>query len=168
MSQVNPAAEFSSLVFGSYLSFLMETESVVDTANTKLEEIGKTVGQRLAHCFRCDDISPYNTKIKNVLESIIVKKWKEMFDSRVTCKEEEQGKVFTLDFEPSIFSKNFDMDSDDEHINYRYALCGIVKGILEMFSFECKVSLVEGRKEGSKIMVELEREIPMAVPLLDD
>ena len=171
----NPSIEFSSLIYGSLVNTLLESSGDVEEVNNKLLDIGFRVGLRLAHEFARDRSLDRIDSPNKVIEDIIVKNWRNITGKSPEfspIKDSESNKKFELTFDQSIFTQNVNIPERYSGLRYASLLPGVIRGIFEIFHYEVNAYLKDTppqqQKPCTKVIVEIVKEIPIAVPKDDN
>ncbi|KAH0786964.1 trafficking protein particle complex subunit 3 [Histomonas meleagridis] len=168
-----PSIEFSSLIYGSLVNSLLETEENVEEVNKKLYEIGCRIGVRLAHEFARDrSLERIDTPTK-VIKEIIVKNWPSVAGKGTNVSysvlSDSDPKKYLLTFDQSIFTQNVTVPERYAGLRYTSMLPGVICGIFKIFHYEVSAQLKDSQqKPCTEVILEILKEIPIAVPKEDN
>jgi hypothetical protein len=140
--------------------------------NAKLDDIGYRIGRRLAHEFAKDRRLERVDTDESIIADVIVRNWQFVmgFSAAKVQKAEGETPSVTIQFEPSFYTKNVSIPAAVDGLQYTAILPGVIRGVLEVFHREAKVSLSSGTGEGrgTEVLIENIRELPIAVAKEDD
>ena len=168
------SAQFSALVYGSFIVSLLEMFEDVEQVNQKLDESGYRIGLRLAHDFARDrDLERVNT-IDLVVTEVLSKKWASiagLTNTQNSVKISKEDKKYVLQFPQSVFTQNVEIPELYRGVHFTGMLPGAIRGVCEIFHQRVNTKLIDisdDLKNGSKVELEFIEEIPIAVPNTDD
>jgi hypothetical protein len=168
-----PLAEFSAVIYGSLVATLLDITESISDVNSKLDSIGYRVGLRLAHEFARDVRLERVDTEDSVISDVILRIWQSSMGcslakaNKVSPPEAEKSQIL-ITFEPSFYTKSVNVPPAFEGLEYRAILPGVIRGVLEVFHREAKVSLQPNPNGQTQVLIEMIREIPVAVPKDDD
>jgi hypothetical protein len=168
-----PLAEFSAAIYGSLVSTLLDiTESIADV-NAKLDAIGYRVGRRLAHEFARDGKLERVDTEDSVISNVLLRIWQSSLGwsaaraQKLSPPEAEHSRI-SIAFDPSFYTRNVNVPPAFNGLEYKAILPGAIRGILEVFHREAKVTLQPTSGGPTEVLIEMIREIPVAVPKDED
>jgi hypothetical protein len=168
-----PLAEFSAVIYGSLVATLLDVTESVAEVNAKLDAIGYRVGRRLAHEFARDPKLERVDTEDSVISNVIIRIWQSSMGwSAATARKvsppgADQSQI-RIAFEPSFYTRSVNLPRAFKGLEYKAVLPGAVRGILEVFHREAKVTLQPNPDGPTEILIEMIREIPVAVPKDED
>lgn len=165
------------MIYGSLVTTLLETAESVDEVNNKLSDIGFRVGLRLAHEFARDRSLDRIDNPNKIIKDIIIKNWPNIAGKNTTVSysltnESETNKKYLIKFDQSIFTQNVTIPERYSGLQYTSMLPGVIRGIFQIFHYEVNSYLnnagSQTQRTGTEVIVEVVKEIPIAVPKDDN
>ena len=135
------SVEFSALIYGSLVASLLEMNEKVEDVNTKLDDIGYSIGLRLAHEFARDRNLERGDTAESVIAGVLIPNWQKVSGGG-TMTYKSSGDSFELTFSPSIFTQNVTVPEIYSGVKFTAMLPGVLRGVFEIFHFEVKSELL--------------------------
>jgi hypothetical protein len=170
--QAKAAPDFSSLVYGSLVTTLLELVESVDDVNARLDTIGYRVGRHLAHSFARDKKlnraeMTSDSSVYNIINNIFIRHWPSFSGSSSPPHPRQMGdSEYLIVFPHSVYTRNVTVPESFSSLQYASILPGIIRGIFEIFHYEVKVSLshTTANSGGTEVWIHDVKPIPIAIP----